>query len=123
MAKEAKNKAKKEKKENKTFFKDFKAELKKVTWPTAKQLATKTAVVVVLVILIAAIVFVLDYAFDKGYEFIITQSSKTQDINSNENTESNGDTDLNEGTEEVIDESIELPAVDGTQTTEDGNAE
>ena len=37
MAKDTKkNKVKKEKKENKTFLKDFKAELKKVTWPTAK---------------------------------------------------------------------------------------
>ena len=36
MAKDTKkNKVKKEKKESKTFFKDFKAELKKVTWPTA----------------------------------------------------------------------------------------
>lgn len=76
MAKDTKkSKDKKEKKENKTFFKDFKAELKKVTWPTAKQLVTKTTVVIAIVVIISAFVFLLDFAFDKGYEFIITKAS------------------------------------------------
>ena len=60
--KEAKNK--KETKNKKKFFKDFKAELKKVIWPTPKQLINSTTAVVVIVILTAAIVFVLDVAFD-----------------------------------------------------------
>ena len=36
--KEVSKNGKKEKKENKHFFKDFKAELKRVIWPTPKQL-------------------------------------------------------------------------------------
>ena len=60
--KEAKNK--KETKNKKSFFKDFKAELKKVIWPTPKQLINSTTAVVVIVVLTAAIVFVLDVAFD-----------------------------------------------------------
>ena len=60
--KEAKNK--KETKNKKSFFKDFKAELKKVIWPTPKQLANSTTAVVVIVLLTASIVFVLDVAFD-----------------------------------------------------------
>ena len=60
--KEAKNK--KETKNKKSFFKDFKAELKKVIWPTPKQLINSTTAVVVIVIITAAIVFVLDIAFD-----------------------------------------------------------
>ena len=60
--KEAKNK--KETKNKKSFFKDFKAELKKVIWPTPKQLINSTTAVVVIVVLTAAIVFVLDLAFD-----------------------------------------------------------
>ena len=63
MAKDAK-KANKDVKNNKHFFKDFKAELKKVIWPTSKQLVNKTFAVVVVVIITAAIVFVLDLVFD-----------------------------------------------------------
>src|SRR5574344_40462 len=59
MAKEEK----KLKKENKHFFKDFKAELKKVIWPTPKQLANNTVAVITIVLITAAIVFVLDLAF------------------------------------------------------------
>ena len=59
MAKEEK----KLKKENKHFFKDFKAELKKVIWPTPKQLVNNTIAVITIVIITAAIVFVLDLAF------------------------------------------------------------
>ena len=60
--KEAKNK--KETKNKKSFFKDFKAELKKVIWPTPKQLINSTTAVIVIVVITAAIVLVLDIAFD-----------------------------------------------------------
>ena len=60
MPKEAKNK-----KEKKHFFKDFKAELKKVIWPTPKQLVNNTVAVITIVLITAAIVFVLDFAFEK----------------------------------------------------------
>ena len=59
----AKNKDK-EPKNKKKFFKDFKAELKKVIWPTPKQLLNSTAAVVVIVLITAAIVFTLDFAFE-----------------------------------------------------------
>lgn len=64
MANEKETKNKKEVKNKKSFFKDFKAELKKVIWPTPKQLVNNTIAVVVIVIITAAIVFVLDVAFD-----------------------------------------------------------
>ena len=54
----------KEPKNKKRFFKDFKAELKKVIWPTPKQLVNNTAAVVVIVIITAAIVFALDFAVE-----------------------------------------------------------
>ena len=47
----------------KHFFKDFKAELKKVIWPTPKQIVNNTIAVVTIVIIAAAIVFVLDLVF------------------------------------------------------------
>jgi len=62
MAKEAKNN--KNVKNKKHFWKDFKAELKKVIWPSPKQLANKTTAVIVIVLITAAIVFVLDLTFD-----------------------------------------------------------
>ena len=61
MAGEPKNK----KENNRHFFKDFKAELKKVIWPTPKQVANNTTAVVVIVLLTAIIVFALDVTFEK----------------------------------------------------------
>ena len=59
------NKDKDEKvKKNKKFFKDFKAELKRVTWPTPKQLVNNTIGVIIIVIIVAIIVFILDLTFD-----------------------------------------------------------
>lgn len=59
----AKEKNKKE--NNRHFFKDFKAELKKVIWPTPKQVVNNTTAVIVIVLLTALIVFVLDLTFEK----------------------------------------------------------
>ena len=56
--------SKKDVKNKRSFFKDFKAELKKVIWPTPKQLVNNTIAVVVIVVITAAIVFVLDVVFD-----------------------------------------------------------
>lgn len=57
-------KQEKDKKNQKHFWKDFKAELKKVIWPTKKQLANNTLVVVAMVLATAAVVLVLDLAFE-----------------------------------------------------------
>ena len=57
-------KVEKEKKDKSHFFKDFKAELKKVIWPTPKQVVNNTTAVVVIVLITALIVFVLDLTFE-----------------------------------------------------------
>ncbi|MCI9001142.1 MAG: preprotein translocase subunit SecE [Clostridia bacterium] len=57
-------KVEKEKKEKSHFFKDFKAELKKVIWPAPKQVVNNTTAVVVIVLITALIVFVLDLTFE-----------------------------------------------------------
>ena len=54
----------KQPKNKKSFFKDFKAELKKVIWPTPKQLANSTTAVITIVLIAAIIVFALDVVFD-----------------------------------------------------------
>ena len=48
----------------KHFFKDSKAELKKVIWPTPKQVVNNTIAVITIVLITAVIVFVLDLIFD-----------------------------------------------------------
>ena len=60
MAKDIENKSKKE---GKHFFKDFKAELKKVIWPTPKQVVNNTVAVITIVLITALIVFALDFVF------------------------------------------------------------
>lgn len=44
----------------KGFFKNIKSEMKKVVWPTKKQLLNNTMLVIVLVVVIAAIVLSFD---------------------------------------------------------------
>ena len=51
------------------FLKGIKAELKKVVWPTRKQLINNTLMVIVLVLGVAAIVL----TFDMIVEFLDTQ--------------------------------------------------
>lgn len=51
-------------KNKKHFFKEMKAELKKVNWLTPKQLLNNTTAVIVMVIVVSAIVFVLDFTFE-----------------------------------------------------------
>lgn len=63
MAKKEKE-AKVNNKQKRHYFKDMKAELKKVIWPTAKQTANNTIAVIVFTLAIAIIVFVLDVVFD-----------------------------------------------------------
>src|SRR5574344_1880747 len=65
--KDVKNKDKKVKtsKDKKSFIKDTKAELKKVIWPTSKQLLNNTLAVITVVLLIGVIVFALDFCLEK----------------------------------------------------------
>ena len=60
MAKEKENKVKNE---NKHFMKDVRAELKKVVWPTSKQMVSNVTAVIVIVLVTVAIVFCLDFVF------------------------------------------------------------
>lgn len=98
MAKDA-NKTKKEKKvKDKSFFKELRAELKKVVWPTPKRLVNNTAVVIGMILITAAIVFCLDVVFDHGYQFFVDKSqSIVQKVE-------NKDTNNNEASEETTNE-------------------
>ena len=67
--------AKKEKevKQKSSYFKDMKAELKKVVWPTPKELVNNTVAVITFVLVIAVIVFILDFCFDNLNKYGITR--------------------------------------------------
>ena len=45
------------------FLKDYKGELKKITWPTPKQTAKNTGIVLVAMVVVGLIVILLDTAF------------------------------------------------------------
>ena len=85
----AKKESNNENKVKKHFFKDFKAELKKVIWPTPKQLVNNTVAVATIVLITAVIVFALDAVFDLGNKYGITklQSIVDEKFNSEENEE------------------------------------
>ena len=86
--------AKKEKQikeNNKHYFKEMKAELKKVVWPTPKQLVNNTVAVIAFVLIFAIIVFVLDVCFDSinKYGILKLQQKVQSSFGSYENTENN----------------------------------
>ncbi len=108
MAKEAKNK-----KENKHFWKDFKAELKKVIWPTPKQLVNNTVAVITIVLITAVIVFALDFTFEKMNTYGINRLKEVVDSNHNNSNEVEENTNANETTNEQAPEvtaNEEVPA-------------
>ena len=105
-------KEKKHKKEKKRFFKDFKAELKKVIWPTPKQLVNNTVAVITIVLITAIIVFVLDFTFEKlntygvnNLKKIVKSENEVTNELAEENTDSNEieetNTEETESSEEV----------------------
>lgn len=103
---------KKQGKEKRHFMKDFKAELKRVIWPTPKQLLNNTVAVITVVLITAAIVFVLDFVFESMNTYGIDQiksmvdSSNTVDSNSVDDATSTEDTNT-ESSEDTANETEE----------------
>ncbi len=101
------------------FWKDFKAELKKVVWPTPRQLVNSTVAVITIVLVTAFIVFVLDLGFKaiktNGIDKL-QASLQSKNTNTVENTTS-------ESTDEASSESntVEVNSNESENTTE--NAE
>ena len=124
MAKKEKNvkpennkKSKKEEKNKRHFFKDFKAELKKVVWPTPKQLLNSTVAVVTIVLVIGLIVFALDMGFELLNKYGINNlQSKLQSTYSNSST-TNTTSEENNTTDDASSEIVDA------ETNEDETAE
>ena len=114
--------AKNDNKQKKHFFKDLKTELKKVVWPTPKQLFNSTVAVITIVLVCAVIVFLLDIIFEFGNKYGITnlqsivnekfnkdeQSNENTDNNSVEATEGEENSENGEGNAEPVEENIEV---------------
>jgi len=102
-------KIKKDVKNKGHFGKDFRAELKKVVWPTPKQLLNSTVAVITIVLVTALIVFALDL----GLEAINKKGiNKLQTVLQSNNVEENATSNSDEA-------SGENSTVEATATTED----
>lgn len=109
--KEAKTNKKENNKNKRSFMKDFKVELKKVIWPTPKQLLNNTVAVLTIVLITALIVFVLDLAFEglnkhgvNKVKEIVTSTNTTNETSQEQNTvdsEEQSSEESNETTENV----------------------
>lgn len=116
--KEAKTNKKENNKNKKSFSKDFKAELKKVVWPTPKQLVNNTVAVITIVLVTAAIVFVLDLTFETLNKHGV---NKIKEVVSANNTVTDDNTTSNQTTENTNNET----STEDSQNTEntDNNVE
>lgn len=65
--------AKKEKKKGriKNAWKGFRSELKKIVWPTWKQVLKNTGIVLVIVVVCALAILSLDVAFNAGFKSLV----------------------------------------------------
>lgn len=101
------NNNKENNKNKKSFFKGFKAELKKVVWPTPKQLINNTIAVITIVLITAAIVFILDLTFEainkNGIDKIKQVINTTNSASNNSTLEQNNVDDANSSAEENVD--------------------
>ena len=117
MAKDAKSN--KDEKNKKHFFKDFKAELKKVIWPTPKQIVNNTVAVITIVLITAVIVFALDLIFDIFNEQginrlkaniknkVVVENVTDQNSENTENVTEEGTTENVSSENESIDNTVE----------------
>jgi len=122
---------KKEKKQVKTpkvsnqkhWFKDFKAELKKIIWPTKSQLAENTTVVISMVVIVALIIFVLDLAFKaiNGGVTTLVVNAKNEISDSNVVAENTVDDEVTytDGDDEITQVPLEENSESESTTTED----
>jgi len=72
---EKQSKPKKTKKSDKPTFgeiiADYRAEFKKIVWPSRKDLAKQTVTVIFTSILVGLIIFCMDTVYTTGYDFIL----------------------------------------------------
>lgn len=120
MAKEVSKKQIKESKKNikdkKSFGKDFRAELKRVVWPTPAELAKSTLAVIAIVVVIVVIVFCLDFVFESmnkyGVDKLKNTVQTTEDNTTTEENSENANTESETTTENNVEEKTENTTVE-----------
>ena len=101
-------------KNKRSFFKDFKAEIKKVIWPTPKQLVNNTVAVISIVLITSALVFILDFVFDAANTYGVEKLKSALDVSveteeehdhehDHEHEEENGTSEENNTTGDAVD--------------------
>ncbi len=103
---------------NKNFGKELKSELKKVTWPTPKELVNSTSAVITVILIISVIVFILDVCFENLNKFGVEKLKKLVSSNS-ENVEEVTGEDLNSISDET--ESADNDQQDETEIVSEEN--
>ena len=119
------NKKEKNIKNKRSFGKDFKAELKKVVWPTPKQLVNNTVAVITIVLITAVIVFALDVVFEtlnkhgvEKVKAVITSSITTIDSTTESGTEEINDEEKNAEASEITESSVNVEENDTQNSAE-----
>jgi preprotein translocase SecE subunit len=103
----------------------MKAELKKVVWPTPKELVNNTVAVIVFVLIIAVIVFILDFCFDNLNKYGITkfQESVQTAFQTTEDSESTSEDETSEDNDEVSEDGTETDIENEDDTNSENEAE
>ena len=105
----------KNQKDKTSFAKSFKAELKKVVWPTPKQLFNNTVAVLAIVIITSLIVFVLDFTFksmneheiDKIKQIVSNSATTNNTVDNSTNEENVTNNEITNSSEDVTTENQE----------------
>lgn len=101
----------------KNYFKEVRGELRKVVFPTFKQVRKNTTVVIVVVIIVGLIISGLDFIFNNGRNYLINYEDNK--INSFQQQTTEEPIDVTQGQDETNDqqESIDqqqVPAEEGS---------
>ena len=85
--------SKKEAKEKNRFGKEFKAEIKKIVWPSRKELFANSVVVIGSVLIVSVIIFLLDLGFNEltnlEIKAISGNKNETSAVDTNEAVDAN----------------------------------
>ena len=90
------------------FGKDFKGEIKKITWPGAKMVLKSTLVVIVAILVIGLAVFAVDWCLSRGVDGLESLASKSS------TSEESADAEADAGEAEAADNGVEVQAAEDT---------
>ncbi|MDD3766387.1 MAG: preprotein translocase subunit SecE [Eubacteriales bacterium] len=102
------------------YFKDVRAELKKVVWPTFKQIQNNTAIVIISLLLVGAMIWVIDLGFGKTLGLVVDSADQNIQMQDDASfpegfdTEGLDNIDLDESSE-IPDENVDLEGAEDTE--------